>query len=341
MTDRRETMARALLHVAAGRAELREARVAGPGDGELLIRMLVSAISRGTERLVHHGRVPASQHEAMRCPLQEGSFSFPVKYGYAAVGLVEQGPAEWLGRRVFALHPHQSRFVAPIGLCTLVPDAVPDARAALGANMETALNVVWDGAPRLGERVLVIGAGVVGLLCAFLLAQIPGVTVTVVDRDSAKASLAHTFGAAFALPQAAPHGQELIVHASASEAGLRLALDCADFEARILEASWFGDAEPALPLGGVFHQKRLSLVSTQVGSVSPAMRGRRSHGARMALALSLLDDKRLDALLGPFIPFADLPAAMPALLDPPAGAPQPLCPIILYGPPSMTGTPQA
>ena len=321
---------RALWHVGPGAAELRDARPGTPGEGELLVRALASGMSRGTERLVHHGRVPASQHEAMRCPMQEGDFNFPVKYGYAAVGMVEAGPPEWLGQRVFALHPHQSRFVIAASLCARIPDAVSDARACLAANMETALNVLWDALPRLGERALVIGAGVVGLLCARLLARIPGVAVTVVDRDPGKAALAHAFGAAFALPDAAPHAQELIIHASASEAGLRLALDCADFEARILEASWFGDAEPALPLGAAFHQKRLRLISTQVGSVSPAMRGRRSHGARMALALSLLDDARLDVLLGPDVSFAELPAAFSALLDPAPGAPQPLCPIIRY-----------
>lgn len=330
MTDRRETMAQALWHVAPGACELREARLPIPGPDELLVQALTSGVSRGTERLVHHGRVPASQHAAMRCPMQEGEFTFPVKYGYAAVGRVEQGPAEMLGRRVFALHPHQSRFVLPEGLCTLIPDGVSDSRACLGANMETAVNVMWDAAPRMGERALVIGAGVVGLLCAHLLAAMPGMRVTVVDRDPAKARFARAMGAAFALPEAAPHTQELIIHASASEAGLRLALECAGFEGRILEASWFGDAEPRLPLGAQFHQKRLQLLSTQVGSVSPAMRGRRSHGQRMALALSLLEDARLDVLLGPEILFDDLPAALPALLDPAPGAPQPLCPVIRY-----------
>ena len=330
MIDRRETMARALWHVAPGQSELRAARLALPAEGELLVQALASGISRGTERLVHHGRVPQSQHESMRCPMQEGAFTFPVKYGYAAVGRVEQGPAEYLGRRVFALHPHQSRFVIPAQFCALIPDGVSDARACLGANMETALNVMWDAAPRLGERALVIGAGVVGLLCAFLLARIPGIQVTVVDRDPAKAALARSLGADFTPPEAAPREQELIIHASASAAGLRQALACAAFEGRILEASWFGDAEPALPLGAEFHQKRLQLVSTQVGSVSPAMRGRRSHGQRMALALTMLEDPRLDALLGPFVAFEDLPAALSALLDPAPGAPQPLCPIIRY-----------
>ena len=320
-------MNRALWHVAPGRAELRPAPepVRGEPEGEVVVRSRISGISRGTERLVHHGRLPASQHAAMRCPMQEGEFGFPVKYGYAAVGVVEA-----TGRRVFCLHPHQAHFAAPARFCTPIPDGVPDARAALGANMETALNILWDAAPLLGERVLVIGAGVVGLLCAFLLARLPGAQVTLVDVDPAREALARSLGAGFARPEAAPRAQELIIHASACEAGLRLALDCADFEARILEASWFGDREPALPLGGAFHGKRLRLISSQVGSVSPGMRGRRSHGERMALALSLLDDARLDGLLGPFVPFDELPERISALLDPPPGSPQPLCPIVTF-----------
>ncbi|MBY0339136.1 MAG: zinc-binding alcohol dehydrogenase [Acetobacteraceae bacterium] len=320
MTDR------ALWHVAAGRAELRAAEPAG---GEVVVRALASGISRGTERLVHLGRVPPSEFEGMRCPNQDGDFSFPVKYGYCAVGVVERGPAALIGRRVFCLHPHQSRFALPASLCTALPDALPDARACLGANMETALNTLWDAAPLPGERALVIGAGVVGLLAARLLSRIPGMAVTVVDRDAGKAAICAALGLAFATPDAAPAGQELILHATASEAGLRLALDRAAFEARIVEASWFGSAEPALPLGGPFHRKRLRLISTQVGSVSPAIR--RTHGERMALALDLLAaDPALDALLGPFVPFDDLPGRFTALVDPPPGSPQPLCPVVTY-----------
>ncbi len=312
----------ALWHVAPGRAELRPC--AEP-QGGLVVTARASAISRGTERLVHHGRVPASQHAAMRGPMQEGEFPFPVKYGYAVVGVDGEG------RRLFCLHPHQSRFAIPAALCTPVPDAVPDHRTTLAANMETALNALWDAAPLPGERALVIGAGVVGLLCAFLLARIPGVAVTVTDTDPARRGIAEALGARFAAPGDAPPEQELLIHASASEAGLRLALDRAGFEARIVEASWFGDREPALPLGAAFHQRRLRLISTQVGSVSGAMRGRRTHGERMALALALLDDPRLDALLGPFIPFHELPARIGAVLDPAPGAPQPLCPVVTYG----------
>lgn len=246
-----------------------------------------------------------------------GAFPFPVKYGYSAVGETAAG-------RVFVLHPHQDIFRAPDAMCVPVPAAVPTARATLAANMETALNIAWDAAPLPGERVMVVGAGVVGLLSAWLLARIPACRVTLVDIDPARAAIAAAFGCRFALPADAPGAQELIIHASASEAGLRTALACAAFEARIVEASWFGDKAPALPLGEAFHQRRLRLISTQVGSIATAMRGRRTYGERLAIALDLLADPALDLLLEPPTPFESLPEAMPRLL---AGG---LCHVITY-----------
>jgi len=268
---------------------------------------------------VFAGRVPDSQHAAMRAPLMGGDFPFPVKYGYSAVGVVD-------GQRVFVLHPHQDSFRAPANMCIPVPGGVPTQRAVLAANMETALNLAWDAAPLPAERVLVIGAGVVGLLAASLLARIPAAQVTVVDTNPARAALARQFGCDFAFPDAAPGDQELIVHASASEAGLRLALDRAAFEARIVEASWYGDAAPTVPLGEAFHSRRLRLVATQVGAVATPMRGRRSHAERLAIALELLDDARYDALLDGPTRFEDMPEAMPRIL-----APGGLCHVITYG----------
>jgi threonine dehydrogenase-like Zn-dependent dehydrogenase len=249
-----------------------------------------------------------------------GAFPFPVKYGYAAVGETPDGT------RVFALHPHQDFFLAPAAMCVPVPDAVPTARAVLAANMETALNIFWDASPLAGERILVIGAGVVGLLAAALLSRVPATQVTVVDLDPARRTLAEAFGCAFATPEAAPGEQEKIVHASGSEAGLRLALASAAFEARIVEASWFADRAPALPLGEAFHARRLVLLSSQVGSVAAPMRGRRTRRERLATALALLADPAFDALLEPPTDFSDLPAAMPRLLR---GG---LCHVVCYRP---------
>lgn len=322
--------ARGLWTVAPGVAEIRTHDLAPPGPDQALVVARASGISRGTERLVLAGRVPESQYAAMRGPLQYGDLPFPVSYGYAAVGEVREGPAALRGRRVFCLHPHHDAFVAPATMCVPVPDGVPDRRAVLAANMETAVNVLWDARPLVGERALVVGAGVVGLLVAFLLARIPGIDLAVCDLDAARRGIVEGFGARFCTPDEAPGERDLVVHASASEAGLRLALSRCGFEARVVEASWFGDKPVALPLGEAFHAKRISLVSTQVGAVATALRGRRTHGERMALALDLLADTRLDALLGPEIRFEDLPSRIGEELDPPPGAPQPLCPVVTY-----------
>ena len=322
--------ARALWTIAPGRCEIREETLPPRAPDQALVRARATGISRGTERLVLMGRVPESQHAAMRCPLQAGDFPFPVKYGYAAVGVVEDGPDHLRGRRVFCLHPHQDRFLAPASMCIPLPDGVPDARAVLAANMETAVNVLWDARPLAGERALVIGAGVVGLLVAFLLSRMPGMEVAVCDLDPRRRSVAEALGATFTAPEDAPGERDLIIHASADPAGLRHALALCAFEGRIIEASWFGTREATLPLGEAFHAKRLSIVSTQVGAVAPAMRGRRTHAERMALALSLLADARLDALVGPATRFEDLPEAMPRLLNPPPGEAPPLCPLVTY-----------
>jgi NADPH:quinone reductase-like Zn-dependent oxidoreductase len=314
------TAARAFWTVAPRRGELRSEVVDRQADGDLLIRTLASGVSRGTEAVVFEGRVPPSQYEAMRAPLMGGAFPFPVKYGYSAVGRAADG------RRVFVLHPHQDVFLAPAAMCIAVPREVPTRRAVLAANMETALNLTWDAAPLPGERILVIGAGVVGLLAASLLARIPAAKVTVVDIHPARARIARWFGCEFATPDAAPDGQELIVHASGSQAGLRLALDRAAFEARIVEASWFGDSAPSLPLGEAFHSRRLRLIASQVGAVAPPMRNRRGHAERLGVALELLADARYDALLDGPTPFEDMPEAMSRIL-----APGGLCHVITYG----------
>jgi threonine dehydrogenase-like Zn-dependent dehydrogenase len=313
------TVARAFWTIAPERGEIRSEVLAATSE-DVLVRTLASGISRGTEALVFAGRVPPSQYQVMRAPFMDGDFPFPVKYGYSAVGQATDGA------RVFVLHPHQNIFLAPAEMCIALPDNVPTHRAVLAANMETALNAIWDAAPLAGERMLVIGAGVVGLLTASLLARIPAARVTVVDIDRSREPLARQFGCGFATPTEAPAEQELIVHTSASEAGLRLALDRAAFEARIVEASWFGDRAPTVPLGEAFHARRLRLIATQVGAVATPMRGSRSHAERLALALELLADARYDTLLEGPTHFEAMPEAMPHILVPGG-----LCHVITYG----------
>jgi threonine dehydrogenase-like Zn-dependent dehydrogenase len=274
---------------------------------------MFGAISRGTERLVHAGRVPESEYDRMRAPFMGGTFPFPVKYGYATVGRVEAGTAELRQRIVFSLHPHQSLFTLSAQAVLPVPEDVPPPRAVLAANMETALNAVWDGAPGPVDRIAVVGGGLLGLLVAYLCARLPGAQVTVVDIAAARAPLAQALGAGFAAPEAAPTDCDLVFHASASPAGLANALRLAGEEATIVELSWYGSGDVAAPLGEAFHSRRLRLVSSQVGKVAPSHRSRWTHRQRLAAALALLADPALDALIAPAISFADLPKRLPAV----------------------------
>ena len=276
----------ALWYVGPGRAELRAEDIAPAAAGEVLVRALFGAVSRGTERLVSAGRVPVGEHQRMRAPRMAGAFPFPVKYGYATVGRVEAG--ELAGHTVFCLHPHQSLFTVPTTAVTPVPASVSPRRAVMAANMETALNALWDGAPGPADRIAVVGGGLLGLLVAYLCARLPGAQVTVVDVASGRAEVAHALGAAFAAPGDAPGDCDLVFHTSASVAGLAAALRLAGDEASVIELSWYGNGEVAAPLGEAFHSRRLRLVSSQVGQVAPSRRPRWTHGRRLAAALATL-----------------------------------------------------
>jgi threonine dehydrogenase-like Zn-dependent dehydrogenase len=310
-----------------GAGEIRPARLPEPGPEDVLVRTLHSGISRGTETLVFHGGVPASQRTEMRAPFQEGDFPGPVKYGYLSVGVVEHGPADLRGRTVFCLHPHQTRYVVPADAVVPVPAGVPDRRAVLAGTVETAVNALWDVPPLVGDRVTVVGAGMVGCCVARLLAGIPGSSVELVDVRGTRAQVAARLGARFASPEAATGGRDLVVHTSATSAGLQLSLDLLRAEGTVLDLSWYGDREVTLSLGGAFHSQRLGLRASQVGEVAPARRHSRSTRDRLALALDLLRDPAFDALLTGTSGFDELPDVMAQLAD---GRLTALCHTIAY-----------
>jgi NADPH:quinone reductase-like Zn-dependent oxidoreductase len=325
--DRLGEDAEALWYVAPGRAEMRRETVPTPKSGEVLVRALHGAISRGTERLVLSGRVPPSEYARMRGPNMGGDFPFPVKYGYATVGRVEAGPTDLVGRTVFALHPHQTLFVLPAGAVTSIPDRVPPRRAVLAPNMETALNATWDAVPGPSGRIAVIGAGVVGALVAWLCGRRSKTQVILIDVLPSRAPLAKRLGVGFALPTDAPRDCDFVFHTSASAAGLATALALAGDEASIVELSWYGAGDVPVPLGGAFHSRRLRLISSQVGKVAPSRRAEFSHARRLAAAIELLADPALEALLAEGTAFRDLPQQLPRLLAPEADV---LCPVIDY-----------
>jgi threonine dehydrogenase-like Zn-dependent dehydrogenase len=321
-------VARAFWLREAGVGEIRPAAVPEPGPGDVVVRTVRTGLSRGTETLVFRGGVPQSQYAAMRAPFQEGDFPAPVKYGYLNVGVVESGPPELLGRTVFCLYPHQTRFVVPAAAVTVVPDGVPPGRAVLAGTVETAVNAVWDAGPLLGDRITVVGAGMVGCCVARLLTRFPGVTVTLVDVDPSRAEVADAIGADFAEPAAAAGGRDLVVHTSATAAGLQRSLELLAPEGTVLDLSWYGDAEVRLSLGGAFHSGRLTIRSSQVGMVSPARRGRRSTADRLSLALDLLRDPAFDAVITGESRFEDLPDVLRRLAS---GELKALCHTISYG----------
>lgn len=320
-------LARAFWLAEPGRGEIRAETLRAPGAGEALVRTLYSGVSRGTEALVFLGRVPASEHARMRAPFQAGDFPAPVKYGYCNVGLVERGPAELVGRHVFCLYPHQTRYVVPVSALSALPADVPPARAVLAANLETAVNALWDASPRIGDRIGVVGAGTLGCLVAWLAARILGTDVQLVDVDPRKAAAAAALGVPLRTPETAARELDLVVHTSATQAGLATALELAAFEATVVELSWYGSDTPAVPLGAAFHSRRLTLKSSQVGAVATAQRARWDPARRRQLALGLLAHTELDALITGESRFDELPAVLARLATSPGYT---LCHRIVY-----------
>jgi 2-desacetyl-2-hydroxyethyl bacteriochlorophyllide A dehydrogenase len=319
--------ARAFWIAEPGRGEIRTERLQAPAGGEVVVCAMYSAISRGTETLVFQGRVPESEYDRMRAPFQAGDFSGPVKYGYSSVGRVEEGPGELRGRLVFVLYPHQTRYIVPEQAVSVLPDSVPPQRAVLAANLETAVNGLWDAAPQAGDRIVVIGGGTIGCLVAWLAGRMPGCQVELVDVNTGRASIARTLGVGFASPDTAMQNADVVVHASGSPSGLDAALRIAAFEATIVEMSWYGSDVVPLSLGAAFHARRLTLKSSQVGAVAAAQRARWDRRRRMQLTFTLLTDPVLDALITGESEFDSLPQVMGALAMSPGNT---LCHRIRY-----------
>jgi NADPH:quinone reductase-like Zn-dependent oxidoreductase len=320
-------VARSLWYVKPGIAEIRTERLAPPRPGEARVATLYSAISRGTERLVANGEVPESEWTHMRAPLQSGAFPYPVKYGYSATGLVTVGCEALLGKTVFCLHPHQDHFQVSEDMLAVVPDGIPAKRATLAANMETALNAHWDAGTLPGDKVLVVGAGIVGILVAHLAQRIAGADVTITDIEAGKAEICAALGLKFEMPDSVATDNRIVFHTSASGAGLETAINACAFEGRIVELSWYGARTATVRLGGAFHSRRLSIISSQVGHVAPNQRATINHRQRLAKAIAMLNDERLDRLVTDEIDFDGAPAALPRIFGNQSLGP---CPIISY-----------
>jgi len=284
-----ESMSRAFWITGPGEGRILETPVASvrPEDSQpsVVVQAMWSGVSRGTESLVFSGGVPQSEFDRMRAPFQEGAFPWPVKYGYANVGRVVDGPDELLGKSVFCLFPHQECYSVPASAVTPIPSGVPPERAILAANMETAINGLWDAVPAVGDRIAVVGLGVVGLLVSWLASRIPGTQVN-----------------------------DLVIHASGYESGLETALSLAGQDAMVLEMSWYGDKSVCIPLGGAFHSRRLRLRSSQVGKIPPVRQPRWTYRKRLDLALEILRHDVLDELITGETPFEQMPETMSRIL---------------------------
>ena len=305
----------ALVYAAPGLARLEKVDLPDLRPGMVEVETRFSGLSRGTERLIFQGGVPRAEWDRMRAPHQVGEFPFPVRYGYASVGRLVVGPPALLDRDVFCLYPHQSRFRVPLEAVVVIPHGVPAGRAVLAANMETALNAVWDARPSPGARCLVVGAGLVGSLVTSVLSRRNDLSVHVTDVRPDPVVKAFDDAVRFVSPsQIMPGEYDLTFHTSASDAGLQTAIDALDFEGTLVELSWYGDRPVNVRLGGNFHANRLRILSSQVGRVAPSHRGALDFRGRLTRALELLTDDRLDHLITSEVAFRDLADALPGLL---------------------------
>jgi len=298
---------RAVVFTAPRGIELVDEELAAPPADHIIVRTRVSAISAGTELLVYRGELPAGQAlDESLAALAGQAFAYPARYGYAAVGEVADVgagvPAAWLGRRVFAFQPHASAFVAPLADVLEVPAGLDAERATLFANMETAVNLVLDGAPRIGERVAVLGQGVVGLLATALLARFPLRALVVVDALPTRARRGLAFGAGVATADVAEaraalgeSAADLTFELTGNPAALDTALALTGREGRVVVGSFYGTKRAAVDLGAHFHRGRLTIASSQVSHLAPALAGRWDHARRREVAWDAL--ARLDTAL--------------------------------------------
>ncbi|MHA7155880.1 zinc-dependent alcohol dehydrogenase [Arthrobacter sp. TMN-50] len=310
-----------------GHGELRTAPLPALEPDHALVRTLYSGISRGTETLVHDGRIPPEVAALMEAPFQEGTFGGPVKYGYLSVGVVDDGPADLVGQRVFCLYPHQDLYVVPVSALTVIPDGVPSERAVLAGAVETAVNALWDSRPCIGDRIAVVGGGMIGAVVATLLRRFPLDRLQLVDPDPSRADLAQQLGIDWVPPNDALGDCDIVFHCSSTAAGLALGLGLLGDEGEVIEMSWYGTDVPEVPLGADFHARRLSIRASQVGAIAAPRRARRTHQDRLAVALDALKDPAFDALLSGTSPFEDLPNVMRDLSS---GALPALCHVITY-----------
>jgi threonine dehydrogenase-like Zn-dependent dehydrogenase len=331
--------AQAVFHIAQHTVQAREVHTSKPGPGELLVRAVCSAISPGTESLIFRGGVPEDWKKDDGLETLVGDFRYPFKYGYALVGeVIAAGSADdrhWQGRRVFAFHPHQAEAVIDKRYCYLVPEGMPADRALFLANMESALNLVMDAAPRAGERGMVCGQGIVGLLTMAVLSQLPLEELIATDPIALRREWSEKLGASLVVDPS--RGRELAVleqclfddeqdgldfaiEVSGQVEALNQAIRLCGFDSRIVVGSWYGRNPGLVDLGGHFHRRRVKLISSQVSTINPVLSGRWSKERRLALALDWLDRIAPEQFITHRFGLSDCQTAFEWAADPNSGA---------------------
>jgi len=295
----------ALWHLSPQESLIRTQPVPSIGDGQCRIEASYSLISSGTETLVASGQVPAELHHSMQVPYMDGDFSLPVKYGYSLVGKVVEGSQSLLGKYVHLLHPHQSDCVVNEKDVTVIPKGIPPERAVLASNLETALNAIWDSGLSAGDRVLVVGMGLVGSLVAHFSRQFPATQVQVAENNSVRQTLVNKQGFQLHNPPDTPF--DVAFHTSGSSTGLQTCIDAVGNEGKVTELSWYGIRSAEIKLGGSFHQQRKQIISSQVSQLPPHQQARWDYRRRKQTVLELLQDNRWDQFLTATVDFADTP----------------------------------
>lgn len=307
----------AIYFISPGQVELREETLPAPAEGQVLVQTLLSAISPGTELLLYRGQFPDGLAVDENIAALAGEFHYPLRYGYSCVGRVLQigagVDARWSGRLVFAFNPHESAFLARIENLLPIPENLTPEQAAFLPNMETAINLVMDGRPLIGERVAVVGQGVIGLLTTALLASFPLKSLVTLDRYALRRQASLNLGAHASLdPEAAgfvqnlssllPSGSDLTLELSGSPAALDQAIGLTGFDGRVIIGSWYGQKRASLDLGGRFHRSRIRLISSQVSTIAAELSGRWDKARRFSLAWEMLRTVRPERLVSKRVP---------------------------------------
>lgn len=279
-----------------------------PQNNEVLVKTIYSGISYGTEKIVYSGNVPKSQRSLMRCPYQEGEFGSNVKYGYMNVGKVMNGPSKLVNRYVYTLYPHQTQYVLPLEELTFIPKLIPIKRCLLTANMETAINAMWDTLPTCGDKILIIGAGIVGFLMAYILMTIIGIEILLIDTDKEKSKIAKIFGIKFSCSIPKSYNANIIYECSGNPSVIDILSSHVNDETVICIMSWYGNSVSNINFGNEFFSKRTKILFSQVAKVSHNRDKYWNNKKRKDLAISLLNDDKLDNLIEKdMISFHDLP----------------------------------